>query len=84
MNEKTAIAKACELAGGLSSLARLIGVKPPTVHQWTTGERSVPLIRCFQIERATSGAVRCKDLRPDVDWELLRSTSPTTPAKDAA
>ena len=27
------------------------------------------------IERATNGAVRCEDLRPDVDWGVLRSTS---------
>lgn len=29
------------------------------------------------IERESSGAVRCEDLRPDVDWEYLRGTSPS-------
>lgn len=33
------------------------------------------------IERATSGAVRCEELRPDIDWSYLRgsATQPTEP-----
>lgn len=27
---------------------------------------------CINIERETGGAVRCEDLRPDVDWAWLR------------
>ena len=27
------------------------------------------------IERESNGAVRCEDLRPDVDWAYLRGTS---------
>ena len=27
-----------------------------------------------EIERESSGAVRCEDLRPDVDWAYLRGT----------
>jgi DNA-binding transcriptional regulator YdaS (Cro superfamily) len=27
------------------------------------------------IERETDGAVRCEDLRPDVDWQYLRGTA---------
>ena len=34
------------------------------------GERIV-----INIERESGGAVRCEDLRPDVDWAYLRSTS---------
>ena len=30
---------------------------------------------CINIERETAGAVRCEDLRPDVDWAYLRGTS---------
>jgi DNA-binding transcriptional regulator YdaS (Cro superfamily) len=29
---------------------------------------------CINIERESSGAVRCEDLRPDVDWAYLRAT----------
>ena len=28
-----------------------------------------------EIERATDGAVRCEDLRPDVDWSVIRGTA---------
>lgn len=30
----------------------------------------------IDIERESEGAVPCESLRPDVDWEYLRSTSP--------
>ena len=29
---------------------------------------------CIDIERESSGAVRCEVLRPDVDWAYLRGT----------
>jgi DNA-binding transcriptional regulator YdaS (Cro superfamily) len=35
----------------------------------------VPAAHCPSIERATKGAVRCEDLRPDVDWAVLRNSS---------
>ena len=55
-----------------NALAREIGVTPVLVSQWANGVRRVPAERCPQIERATGGAVRCEDLRPDVDWAVLR------------
>lgn len=38
---------------------------------------------CINIERETSGAVRCEELRPDVDWAFLRGTSKSKPKKAA-
>ncbi|MDN7803135.1 transcriptional regulator [Burkholderia gladioli] len=69
MDTKTTIAirRASEIVGGKSALARLLGVKPPTVQQWSNGARPVAVDRCVAIERATSGAVTRRDLRPD-DW----------------
>lgn len=64
------VQRASEAVGGKAALARLIGVTPPTVQQWATGARSVPIERCVAIERATKGAVTRKDLRPD-DWALI-------------
>lgn len=29
----------------------------------------------INIERETNGAVRCEDLRPDVDWAYIRNSS---------
>jgi DNA-binding transcriptional regulator YdaS (Cro superfamily) len=31
---------------------------------------------CINIDRESSGAVRCEDLRPDVDFAYLRASSP--------
>lgn len=62
-----------ERGGGLK-LARAIGVSSVIISQWKTGARAVPAERCPAIERATEGAVRCEDIRPDVDWAYLRQT----------
>lgn len=61
--------------GAVVSLARSIGIDPPQVSQWKNGVRRVPAERCPDVERATGGAVRCEDLRPDVDWAYLRGTN---------
>lgn len=55
-----------------ANLARGIGVTPAFVSQWINGHRPIPAGRCPAIERATGGAVRCEELRPDVDWSVLR------------
>lgn len=70
--EMQAITQAASAVGGQAQLARLLGVTPPTVNQWISGTRQVPAERCPAIERATNGAVRCEELRPDVDWSVLR------------
>ena len=68
-----------------SSLARRLGVSPVIISQWRSGARQVPAERCPTIERMTAGAVRCEDLRPDVDWSCLRGAAPThTPEQEAA
>lgn len=56
-------------------LARQLGVTQGAVHQWAVGLSRPSAERCIQIEKATSGAVRCEDLRPDVDWSYLRGTA---------
>jgi DNA-binding transcriptional regulator YdaS (Cro superfamily) len=60
--------------GKAKDLAREIGLHPVQISQWKTGARQVPAEHCPTIERATGGAVRCEDLRPDVDWAYLRGT----------
>lgn len=58
--------------GRTARLAALIGVHPVLVTQWSRKTRRVPAERCPAIERATDGAVRCEELRPDIDWAVLR------------
>jgi DNA-binding transcriptional regulator YdaS (Cro superfamily) len=63
------VKKACELAGGQASLARALGVTPPTISQWASGERPVPIIQACAIELAFPATSR-RRFRPD-DWHLI-------------
>jgi len=63
--------KAIDALGGIAALARAIKVKPSTPAMWKQ-RVNVPAEYCPSIERATNGAVRCEELRPDVDWSVLR------------
>ncbi|WP_428418200.1 Cro/CI family transcriptional regulator [Methylibium sp.] len=55
--------------GGPTALARLLGVKAPSVHEWR--KRGVPSAHGPAIERATKGARRCEALWPDVNWQRV-------------
>lgn len=68
------ISTAIQVVGGISALAKALGVTPPTVHQWVKGQRPIPAERCPAIERLTNRTVTCEDLRPDVDWGYLRGS----------
>lgn len=62
--------------GRASALASALGVSAATISEWAAGTKQVPAIRCPDIERETSGAVTCEDLRPDLaeQWAYLRGT----------
>lgn len=64
---------AIRIAGGQSALAGLIDVGPQVVNNWVR-RGNVPAEHCPAIERATGGQVRCEDLRPDVQWRVLRES----------
>ncbi len=68
--EQNIIQRACDIVGGQSALARLIGISPSFMAQVAKQQRPLPLDRCTAIERATEGAVTRRDLRPD-DWWLI-------------
>lgn len=71
----TPLHRAVALAGSQAELARRIGVKQMHVWNWLNRSKGkVPAERCPDIERATGGAVRCEELRPDVDWNYLRTS----------
>lgn len=59
-----------------ASLAQRLGFSPVVLSQWSTGKRQVPAEHCPTIERVTGGAVRCEDLRDDIDWAVLRRAAP--------
>lgn len=51
------------------AFAKQLGVSQPTMSDWVRGKdrggKEIPLERCEQIERETSGAVTCEEMRPD-------------------
>ncbi len=63
---------AAEVVGSQSALASLLGVTKAAVSQWKDAGRQVPADKCPAIEKATGGAVRCEELRPDVEWAVVR------------
>jgi DNA-binding transcriptional regulator YdaS (Cro superfamily) len=83
--EKLALRKAADLVGGQAAMANLLGYQDRrNVWPWFATRRAIPAEHCPALERATAGAVRCEDLRPDVDWAVLRAASPGAPAGAAA
>lgn len=66
-----------------ADLAKDIGAHHVVVSQWANGRRRVPAEYCPAIERATNGAVRCEELRPDVDWAYLRKSGSMRRRKEA-
>ena len=53
-----------------AAIAAAVRVHPVMVSQWAAGVKAVPAERASEIERATGGAVRRWDLRPD-DWHRI-------------
>ena len=85
MSIDTALGKAAATFGSQKRLATAIGVTEGCIWQWRQ-QRPVPLERCIQIEAATRRAaaerndaslvVTCEELRPDVQWKVLREHPP--------
>lgn len=72
--EKAALHRAVKIVGGQAALAAMLGYADRrNVWPWLNTDRRLPAEHCPVIERATNGAVRCEDLRPDVAWDVLRA-----------
>nr|DAO04373.1 MAG TPA: Putative antitoxin of bacterial toxin-antitoxin system, YdaS/YdaT [Bacteriophage sp.]DAO05716.1 MAG TPA: Putative antitoxin of bacterial toxin-antitoxin system, YdaS/YdaT [Bacteriophage sp.] len=75
MNKKQiALGKAIEKLGSQVELAKALNVTRAQVWQWLNGVVQVSAERCIEIEKLTSGEVTCEELRPDVDWAVLRNS----------
>lgn len=68
-----AIEKAISGIGSQQILAKQCGVSQQTVSLWLCGGKmDVKYIPA--IIKATEGKVRAEDLRPDVDWAVIRNS----------
>ena len=70
-----AVRRAVDRLNGAKEAAALLGVTPQAVYFWLNGERQFPAELAPKVERATGGAVRCEELRPDVEWKVLREAA---------
>jgi DNA-binding transcriptional regulator YdaS (Cro superfamily) len=69
----TPLQRAINLMGGLKVAQERLGVNTyQALQQWRVNR--VPAEYCPAIEIATDGAVRCEDLRPDINWAVLRNS----------
>ncbi len=55
-----ALQTAIEAAGGVTKLAHMLEIAPPSIHGWS----KVPVLRVLEVERITG--VSRHDLRPDI------------------
>ncbi|WP_286936159.1 YdaS family helix-turn-helix protein [Achromobacter sp. UBA4530] len=75
------LARACDIAGGQSALARILKVTPVSVHEWVNLKRPLPSEHCPLIEEATG--VLCEELLPSFRWDVLRKPKRQRRAQEA-
>ncbi|MGF7160148.1 DNA-binding transcriptional regulator YdaS (Cro superfamily) [Rhodoligotrophos appendicifer] len=65
--KNAALERAVNLVGGQSRLAKLIGTTQSRIWYWLTrAKRGVPGEYVLLVERATAGAIKRSELRPDL------------------
>lgn len=69
--KQTPLEQAIKMLGNTSALARAIGITPWAVSKWD--KNRPPKDRCLAIERATNGKITAEQLRPDLNWDYIRS-----------
>jgi DNA-binding transcriptional regulator YdaS (Cro superfamily) len=73
-----ALKRACKAHGNQTTLAQALGRKKAAVSRWML--EGVPVAVCPDIEALTG--VRCEELRPDVNWAVLRNPASTEDESD--
>ncbi|TYG33332.1 helix-turn-helix domain-containing protein [Lonepinella koalarum] len=68
----TPLQKVFHIVGSRAALARHFGILPWAVTKWEKVQ--VPAERCPDIEKLTDGQVTCEELRPDINWSVLRNS----------
>jgi DNA-binding transcriptional regulator YdaS (Cro superfamily) len=64
--------RAIGLCSGVGKLAEAIGVGQSVISNWKARNTQIDPAYCARIERATSSAVTCEELRPDVKWVRVK------------
>ncbi|WP_424404778.1 transcriptional regulator [Pasteurella sp. PK-2025] len=69
-----AIRKAIEYCKGQDRLAKACGVKQQSVAKWLKGAK-MDTKYIERIIKATNGKVTAEEIRPDVDWAVIKGES---------
>ncbi len=85
---KQALRRAAEIVGGQAAVASILGYSDRrAVHPWFATDRDFPAEHCPTLEQATrerGQPVLCEELRPDVNWAVLRKPAPSTSTQEGA
>jgi DNA-binding transcriptional regulator YdaS (Cro superfamily) len=68
---RKALERAIAILDGRRAAAEALKISRQNLEYWLRAR--VPADRCPEIERATHALVRCEELRPDIDWAVLRN-----------
>ena len=63
---KRELERAVDVLGGVTKVAKLLEIDHSNVSRWLIGKRPLPINHALHIEKLTKGAVKAKDLRPDI------------------
>ncbi|PUA17296.1 YdaS family helix-turn-helix protein [Glaciimonas sp. PCH181] len=61
--------------GDRTQFVRACGTSEGYLRKAISISQQIGLDLCINLERESNRAIVCEDLRPDVDWEYLRSTA---------
>lgn len=59
-------------AGGAAAVAAELRLGVSAVNNWPL-RGQIPAEHCPSLERLSGGKRRCEEMRPDVEWQVLRS-----------
>lgn len=72
MKKNEAVERAVKIFGSQVKLARAINVSRAQVWQWLNNTNRVSSKKAINIEDITNRKVTCEELRPDINWSVLR------------
>lgn len=69
-----AITRAIEHFGSQEKLAKALEVSQGAVSQYATGQKRPSAEVAIRLEEITKGEFRADDLRPDINWDVIRNS----------
>ena len=69
-----AITRAIEHFGSQEKLAKALGVSQGAVSQYATGQKRPSAEVAIRLEEITQGHFKADDLRPDINWDVIRNS----------